>query len=123
VQTFPDRPDHALDHDLASRRTTSWRPAGTFFRRKSVTRTSGKLTNLIRYSLGFVFLFPRHAHKAVKGNRVHDGLAKRRVCLSYRSIDLKYQLLRSQIHAIKKSASFVARNRMMAKPHNTLPET
>ena len=29
-------------------------------------RTSGKLTNLIRYSLAFVFLFPRHAHKAVK---------------------------------------------------------
>jgi hypothetical protein len=29
-------------------------------------RTSGKLTNLIRYSLAFVFLFPGRAHKAVK---------------------------------------------------------
>jgi hypothetical protein len=33
------------------------RKAPTFFRRRFVTRTSGKHTNLIRYSFGFVFLF------------------------------------------------------------------
>jgi hypothetical protein len=62
------------------------RKAPTVFRKRFVTRTSGKLTNPIRYSLAFVFLFPRRAHKAVKITLVHDGSKSSYICNSGRAL-------------------------------------